>query len=351
MAWTVLVGALMLALAAPAAQANQFKRIRDVNVSCNNSLRCDLFITNPSVTLYTVGFRRSAATDAPLALYLTMREPLAARSEVRFVIDGDEVLTIPVEDMAYRAAISEYIYDTQAPLRDLFAAARRGDRLSITYRTRRGQATAQFSLAGVVAGAIFMDEVQGRIGRDDALAQIGAAPLAPPVTAPGETVVGLDTLPAALELYYEGEQAPCATFAGGAPEPLAGFEANLAEGVTLIGMRCGEGGAYNIPFAYWLNTGQAYERLALPTMTGQGPAAQLLAWNASWDPDTGELTGLFKGRGLGDCGTYSRWGLDRQDGGFGFVLRELRVKQDCDGVYDETYESWEQLWPQVTDKS
>ena len=60
MAELSLILTVFAVLFASVAQANQFKRIRDVNVSCNNALLCDLYITNPRVTLYSFGFRRSA---------------------------------------------------------------------------------------------------------------------------------------------------------------------------------------------------------------------------------------------------------------------------------------------------
>jgi len=344
------MGAATVLVSASNAQASQFKRINDVNVSCNDALRCDLFITNPRVTLYTFGFRRAAAFDAPIAWYLTLREPLSIGSDVRFTVDGAEVLTLPASAFSYRAAISEYAFDDQAIVRALFAAAKPGERLQVTYRTRAGQATAPFSLIGIVEGAAFMDEVQGRVGRADALSAIGDAGPLPEVPG-GGAVVQLDVLPAGLRRYYEGRGAPCAGFDGLPPDPLGGFEAGIDDELRLVALRCGGGGAYNLPFALWERVDDDYRRLALPVMTDQGPGADLLAWNASWDQEGRELTALFKGRGLGDCGVFSRWQLTVGDDATGFVLREMRVKDACDGVFDETMESWDQLWPPISDKS
>ena len=347
---TVLAGLAMTVSMPVIAEANQFKRIRDVNVSCNNALRCDLFITNPSITLFTVGFRRAAAFEAPVALYLTLREPLAAGSQVRFVVDGDELLSVPDSAFSYRAAVSEYTYREAVDVRALFAAAKGGERLQVIYRTRSGQSTAPFSLSGVVAGAIFMDEVQGRVGRADALQAIATAP--PPDDASEPAATGdLDVVPAGLRRYYEGEGAPCADFDGAVPDLLGGFETDLGDGMALVGLRCGAAGAYNAPFAFWLQHSEGYSQLALPTMADDGPAASVLAWNAAWDPDIRELNSFFKGRGIGDCGTVHRWSLAETGLGHGFVLAEMRVKDECDGVFDETMESWDQLWPPAADKS
>jgi hypothetical protein len=343
-----IAGLAAVALPVPA-DASQFKRIRDVNVSCTNALRCDMFITNARVTLFTVGFRRAAAFDAPVALYLTMREPLAAGSEVRFSIDGADVLTVPSGAFSYRAAISEYSYADQDEVRALLAAAKAGERLQVTFRTRSGQTTAPYSLSGVVAGAIFMDEVQGRVGREDALAAIGAVP-----AADGEDdgrMAALDAVPAGLRRFYEGEGAPCANFDGSPPDPLGGFSADIDDEARLVGLRCGSGGAYNAPFAFWAEVDGTYYRLPLPVMTDQGPGAVMVAWNAGWDAETRQVTSFFKGRGIGDCGTVTDWNIGQVGPGYGFVLAEMRVKDECDGVFDETQESWERIWPAAGDKS
>lgn len=344
-----LLGAAMV-LPGPA-EANQFKRIRDVNVSCTNALRCDLFISNPRVTLFSVGFRRAAAFDAPVALYLTLREPLSAGSDVRFVVDGAEVLSVPDSAFSYRAAISEYIYREADDVTALFAAAKAGERLQVVYRTRTGQSTAPFSLSGVVAGSIFMDEVQGRVGRADALTTLGDAPAGSETPPEPGDMAGLDEIPEGLRPYFVGDSAPCADFDGSVPEPLGGFETDLGEGLALIGLRCGSGGAYNLPYAFWERHPEGYRQLALPVMGSDGPTAELLAWNAAWDPETRELSAFFKGRGIGDCGTVTRWSLTDGVFGVGFVLEEMRVKDACDGVFDETMASWEQLWPIPPDKS
>lgn len=346
-----------VALAPVPAEANQFKRIRDVNVSCNNALQCDLFITNPSVTLYTVGFRRLAAFQAPISLYLTMREPLSAGSELLFIIDGEPVVALPASDFSYRAAIAEYSIRDEEVVLPLLAAAAAGDRLQVIYRTRTGQSSAQFSLSGIVAGSIFMDEVQGRTGREDALEAMGEVLAAAEAEAemaesePGD-MVDLDVLPAGLRRYYEGPDAPCADLDGALPDPLGGFEFNLGDDQQMVGLRCSGAGAYNFPFAFWLGSADGrFERLALPTMSDQAPAAQLLAWNADWNPETRELSALFKGRGLGDCGEMHRWRLSETGSSFGFVLEEMRVKSECDGAFDGTMQSWDQIWPVPADRS
>ncbi|MBO6637427.1 MAG: DUF1176 domain-containing protein [Roseitalea sp.] len=342
------VAGLVAAAMPVPADASQFKRIRDVNVSCTNALRCDMFITNARVTLFTVGFRRAAAFDAPVALYLTMREPLAAGSEVRFVIDGAEVLSVPSSAFSYRAAMSEYSYADQDEVRALFAATKAGERLQVTFRTRSGQTTAPYSLSGVVAGAIFMDEVQGRVGREDALAAIGAAPAAPEDEG---DMAALDAVPAGLRRFYDGAGAPCADFDGSVPDPLGGFSADIDDEVRLVGLRCGSAGAYNAPFAFWAEIDGTHYRLPLPVMTDEGPGAVMVAWNAQWDAEARQVSSFFKGRGIGDCGTVANWSIGEVGFGYGFVLAEMRVKDECDGVFDETLESWERIWPSAGDKS
>ncbi|MEM9574670.1 MAG: DUF1176 domain-containing protein, partial [Pseudomonadota bacterium] len=193
------------------AQANQFKRIRDVNVSCNNALLCDMYITNPRVTLYNFGFRRAARQDAPVQLVLATRDPLRSGSDITFSVDGEEIFSQPIGAFNYRAAIYEYTYRDQEDVALLLDAARRGAELQITHVTRAGQSTVPFSLSGMVAGSIFMDEVQGRVGRTDSILKLGAKPVTAPIAASAslEQINSVDELPQGVAIAFSAPAGRC----------------------------------------------------------------------------------------------------------------------------------------------
>ncbi|MEO1745875.1 MAG: DUF1176 domain-containing protein, partial [Pseudomonadota bacterium] len=299
----------LFAFAVPSdVDASQFKRIRDVNVSCSNALRCDLYIVNAGVSLYNFGIRRSAASGAPVSFFLTMRQALVAGSDVVVAVDGVEVFSVPAAELRYRAAIGEYTLLDEERIETFLAAAAAGRDLRVTYRTNRGQTTAQYSLSGFIAGVIFMDEAQNRVGRDDAL----QARLAPARTGggsagtsggEGDVVFGeVETIPDSLRGLYGGETAPCGQLERDRAELIGGFELRASPGYALVALPCGEGGAYNQPFSVWVNTGDTYFPTSFPIMTDNGPSVEPYAYNLGWDAEAQRLVSFFKGRGIGDCG-------------------------------------------------
>lgn len=344
-AWWVMVAGLAAGLAALAggANASQFKRIRDISVNCTDGLTCDVSAYNAQSELYTVIFRRTARPDAPVRLVLGVRETLAGGSDVGFSIDGRRVLTIPVSDLSYRAAVYEYIYDGEAEIAALMAAARAGRELRVTFRSRGIDTVSTFSLNGFVAGLIFMDEVQGRVGRDDALQVEGAT--GAPEQAAVRDIAGFSDIPFQIRAEFaDRDGAACRGLSEDRFAAIGGFEAGSGDNSWLIGLPCGEGGAYNQPYAFWERTGSNFRRVSLPVMTGDGPSTDDLGWNIAWDQERQELTGFFKGRGLGDCGEFNRWAWRETGAGHVFVLTEARAKSDCDGEPGGP-ETWPSIWP------
>ena len=351
MAWIAAVLGLISTLYPDVAQANQFKRIRDVNVSCSNALLCDLYITNPRVTLYSFGFRRAAGPDAPVQLVLSTRDPLKSGSDIAFIVDGVEVFSQPISAFNYRAAVYEYTYRAQEDIALLLAAARRGSELQITHVTRAGQSTVPFSLSGTVAGSIFMDEAQGRVGHADSFLKLGEIPETAPVlvSISGDGLESIDTidqLPEGVALAFSSQSGRCFNpFAEEQGRTLGGFKTKISDEADLYGIPCGAGGAYNQSFAFWAALDTFVVPLALPSFSEGAPIAMMDAFNASFDPEKRELTSFYKGRGLGDCGTYHRWSVSESDFGNLFRLVEMLNKDDCDGVYEEDLSDYEQLWP------
>lgn len=338
------LAALLALPAVEGAEARQFKRIRDISVDCSDALTCDVSTYNAQSELYTVIFRRRASRDAPVQLVLGVRETLTAGSEVAMKIDGREVLRLPVSQLSYRAAVYEYIFQGENEIGALVDAAKAGRELRVSYRARGADTESAFSLSGFVAGLIYMDEVQGRVGREDALQADG------PERANEEAPIREITSFADIPFQIRGDFADTPSAACGGLEEssfarLGGFEARTGGDVHLIGLPCGPGGAYNQPFAFWERTGSEYRRVPLPIMSGEGPATGDVAWNISWDQERLELTGFFKGRGIGDCGTFERWAWSELAGRNVFILKEARVKSECDGDNAGGPENWPAVWP------
>lgn len=326
------------------ASASQFKRIRDISVSCTDGLTCDVSAYNAQSEVYTVIFRRTARPEAPVRLVLGVRETLTAGSSVGISIDGRTVLQIPVSDLSYRAAVYEYIFDDEEQISALIAEAKAGRELRVTYRSRGLDTGSSFSLSGFVAGLIFMDEVQGRVGREDAIQAEGAAQ--GDQGAPVRAIAAISDLPFQLRgEFRDSPDAACGAMDDEVFANLGGFEAHSGGDTWLIGLPCGMGGAYNQPYAFWERIGSSLRMVPLPVMTEEGPSTDNVAWNISWDQDKQELSGFFKGRGLGDCGVYNRWTWREWTKGHVFILAESRAKGDCDGDPAGGPENWPALWP------
>lgn len=335
---------LMVSLAAESAQARQFKRIRDVSVDCSDALTCDVSSYNAQSELYTVIFRRRASRDAPVRLVLGVRETLTPGSEVTMQIDGRDVISIPVSELSYRAAVYEYTFDGESEIKTLLEAARAGSELRVSYRARGVNTESTFSLAGFVDGLVFMDEVQGRAGREDALQADGQARA--DEESPIHEITSFADVPFQIRREFAAStSASCGGLEESRFAVLGGFEARMGGDVHLIGLPCGPGGAYNQPYAFWERIGQNFRRIPLPVMSAEGPTTTDLAWNISWDQERRELTGFFKGRGLGDCGEFNRWSWAEWNDGNVFILREARMKGECDGDTAGGAENWPAIWP------
>ncbi len=347
--WLIGLFALFF-VAVPDASANEFKRIRDVNVACNNALSCDIYITNPRVTLQTFGFRRRASRDAQSSVYLSMREPLRAGTVVEFRVDGRTIVDVPVAELSYRAAIYEYSYRDEEGVSALLKAARRGDLLQINYTTKAGRSTAPFSLSGTTAGMIFADEVQGRIGRDDALMAITNVDAQNGDAAPALSTteyMNWGEVPSALRAYFGTDNHLCSNEFGADDERVFGASAiELAGGISMVTMPCGSAGAYNFPSAFWVERDGIYTPMPLPVVTNEGLSAQYRVWNADWDGQSNRLASFFKGRGLGDCGQFYEWQLVNDGFDVAFILTDQKTKDSCNGVYREDFSDYEQIWPQ-----
>jgi hypothetical protein len=226
----------------------------------------------------------------------------------------------------------------------LIDAARAGRELRASYRARGIDTVSAFSLSGFVAGLVFMDEVQGRVGREDALqAERSGDRPRPRGADPRNHVLCRYSVPDPRRIR---RHASCGLRrAGRGPvRRLGGFEARFDGDVAPDRPALRAGRRLQSAYAFWERTGSNFRRVPLPIMTDEGPSTTGIAWNISWDQDR-ELTGFFKGRGLGDCGSFNRWAWTERTEGHAFVLKEARVKSECDGDDGGGAENWPAVWP------
>lgn len=318
------------------ARAETWRDFRDTSVSCSNAATCDVEFKGGSDDIYALGFTRKAGPDAPLGFFIGV-EDIASDADVALSVDGKPLLTLPGNSFLVEGWQSRFVHEGD-DVAGLLAELRNASELTV--KVGDGKADA-FSLAGLVASLIFVDETQGRVGARDALEKKGDGE---PVPAPVREIGRIADLPDEIRRDFE-EGGVCmfydqTRFQRGGP-----FVVRLSEQNSLYALPCSEGGAYNQPYYFYVETPAFTQRAMLPMMADEGPSVTESAWNIEWDQKEAILTGFFRGRGLGDCGEWDRWGLRNDAGTPVFVLREARYKEDCDGDNAGGPQNWPALWP------
>ena len=125
--------------------------------------------------------------------------------------------------------------------------------------------------------------------------------------------------------------------------------APLTDQRALLLVSC-EMGAYNvIDLAFEVTRSQPYVArgitLTLPFTPPGASDRQLELINAEYDAASGQLYTFGKGRGLGDCGSATRWQFD----GTRFVLAEYAEESTCDAWHSS--DDWPTLWVSQSDGS
>lgn len=178
---------------------------------------------------------------------------------------------------------------------------------------------AVFSLAGLTASLIWIDEMQGRLGSERVAEAppVGLDPAGGTPVSPG--------ISAALLAQHEAdtECQPQADLVNGA-DVESGM---VAEGKPIYFLPCW-GGAYNFGWKAYVEVFEGEFALqAIPEFSPErGWTATTHLVNYGWDPASQSITTFNKGRGLGDCGTSGEWRWDE----FSFRLIEFRSKAECD---------------------
>ena len=192
-----------------------------------------------------------------------------------------------------------------------------------------GKTRWKLSSDGASAVLLKMDDVQGRIGTPGALARRGTKPEASvpgPVKAP---VIQAVRVPASSKADLPLALKVLATIAKSDDcEELAELQAarkpdtsdvdlwRLGGGRVLVSALCWRG-AYNAGNGYWIaNDKPPYDAKLATTQAD------------TFDPETGELSGTSKGRGVGDCVSNSSWVWDGRE----FVHAHEATSGQCKGV-------------------
>ena len=232
-----------------------------------------------------------------------------------------QVFSLPTEVGAYGQGNHFYFLgDGAQAVMDQFTP---GTEVIIAFSDTTGQLKRpKFSLAGLTAALIWIDEQQGRLGSERVAS---AAPYGLVPVYGGET--SAPDIPLALLDRHRADP-DC--------EPLE----NLANGRDIVADDLGEGqtvyllpcqsGAYNFAQKVYVGSSDYFEPMFFADYQGEwGWSGTPYLWNAQYDPETNSVFTFMKGRGVGDCGTQGHW----QWNGLVFQLLELR-ERECSNDID-----------------
>jgi len=229
------------------------------------------------------------------------------------------------------------IFLTGGDATPLLAAMLNGSTLKSSFDSRDGvRIDIDFSLSGLTAALLWVDDQQNRVGD--------------PRTA-GDLPAGLDlaepklTLPTAIPddiSVLHAKSANCDTRA----DLVHGsdWQAHQVNNNTLLFLIPCSAGAYNFSYAFYTKTltyGDTARILFADYWDSVGWTGTDILFNAHFDPATRVLTSFYKGRGLGDCGTSGEWQWQE----YGFKMLSFHAKSECGGFDENEDLEFPQIFP------
>lgn len=339
-----LLGAPLPGLAADSA----FKEFKAWQVLCGQTLSCSMrqFISDSALSGFEL--QRSGGPEAPVVLVVSPSDDSLVAADddinVSIAVDGGQPVTISSADIIADRNAAALSLSGDFIANGLIDSLKNGTTATITL-TRGGKtATGDVPLAGAAASLLFIDEHQNRIGHLDAMSAKGdkAPNPAPPIS----DIRSLADFPDAVRARFAagGE-------CGETEESMLQGNAlahKIDDDQTLYVTPCGMGGAYNMPYAVFLDSYGTLSTLPFPMMQDGAPSAATVAFNLGYDYEAKTFSAFFKGRGIGDCGTYSTWKLDEGAVGPQLVLVEEAFR-DCPSEINENetidLDNWPKTWP------
>lgn len=278
--------------------------------------------------LWQIGFTTLAATA-------DRDRPMNAR------VDGNPAITLrPVGGFEPLGAVNDF-FVTEPALGDrILAAMAAGSRIRFEFLDVTGAPhDADFSLSGLSATLLWIDERQGRLKSPRRTERPDDIEPAPRLDKPA--AIAAAGLPPAL-LDRHARESDCEALDS---EFMANFEpviGALSDTAMLYALPC-TAGAYQVGYRlYVVESGEigGIETLYFADYSeSHGWTGTDLLFSLDYDPATKTLASFYKGRGIGDCGSTGRWRwVD-----YAFALEEFRATEDCEGRLSED-------WPVVYQK-
>lgn len=323
--------AALAAAVAALPHPGDLKTFGDWIVGCDNGRACEAraLIPDGSDGNWSVlALRRSPAANAPALVDVTPDEPdkavviVAAGAKARLHFEAGGAMTAPA-DFAPKLA----------------QAARTVDALQVL--DAHGKTSSQVSLKGAAAALLWIDDRQGRVGTVTALIKPGPKPASVVPAAPTLPTIAISVSPSAKPpakltakaLKDARGDSACQPDSGQEEQPPQYDRLDAAHTLAVVPNICASG-AYNIDNDILvIADGHAgapaladFEKVFGDDHEGAGDVFM----NAGWDAKTRRLNVGFKGRGIGDCGTWRDYAWDGRR--FRFVAEQ--DMGECRGAGD-----------------
>lgn len=335
---------LLSGAAACVADSGGFEQFGSWQVICSQARNCTMRQFLSGSAIGQLELRRDGGPDTPLSIAASTDNPAfseGARDVSASVsVDGGAPISVPSGDIRYDPAAAVWVLTGDFMGNGLVTDMKNGTSLHV--KLTRGEAVAEgdVPLAGVAASLLFMDDQQKRVGHTDALSAKGDKPPSPAV--PFREIRSFAEFPEAIRSRF-AEGGECADTEESQLDGSA-FVHQLSEDEAIYATPCGTPGAYNIPAAMFIESFGMISKTAFPVMHEGAPSTMADAYNLDYDFETGKLSAFFRGRGIGDCGTYTAWHLSSRQAGPVLVLDRQTFK-DCDGKDLGGPENWPAQWP------
>lgn len=344
MRYCVFILFLFCALPAPlvwAAPAQQ--SFSDWQVTCNNQNFCVARNTGEHRGLVmTLSRSAGAKTDATLRIDLGgLSDPVLKEPDIapRLLLDD---VPLKLSPQHWQFTPWHLKTDDAATITAFLKNIQEGHALTL----QGGKQV--ISLDGLKAALLFIDAQQKRVGSKTAWIKKGNSPplSVPPAPALKEVAV-VNPTPTPLtheelnDLLDYGTWRMNNSQCSLDPNRREVRVTALTDDKALLIVSC-EAGAYNtVDLAWQVSRKKPFSarsiRLRLP-FTPSSNSSEMELMNASFDEKTRELTTLALGRGIGDCGSQTRWRFDGQR----FRLVRYAEEPSCDNWNGP--DAWPTLW-------
>ncbi|MEZ5838932.1 MAG: DUF1176 domain-containing protein [Hyphomicrobiales bacterium] len=326
-----LVAILLAGLACALPAAAETRTFRDWTASCDDGGACQATTSSRVDSADYLILMRTGTPDSRWNLGFSTNGALADRNRpVNVRVDGGPAATLaPVTGYEAFGAPQDFFIANPGAGRRIFDEMAGGAAMRVEYIDVSGSAhDLDFSLSGLSASLLWIDERQGRLGSPRLVS-------APEHLAPAEPVdeaghIAAAGLPARL-MEMHARITECESSDSELIRSIDPVIAALSDTATLYALPCSVGAYQAFYRLYVVERGEIGGIRPLyfaDYSESYGWTGTDMLASVEWDEASGTLTSFAKGRGLGDCGSIGSWVWKDYD----FAMVEYQAHEQCDGT-------------------